>query len=245
MPRTIGLSKHLQRGLTMIELLIALTVALFLLGGLLKIVQSTRRTFGDQNELAQLQDNQRLAMTFMTDVIESGGYYPNPKLNTAVAVLPVVGTTFAAGQAIYGTTSAGGDTVTSRYGAGQNDNVFNCLGQKNTAVANYDTFVNTFSVDTVNKQLICTFSSSVTPNTAVVLVNGVRSLAILYGVKHNVANTGSCTDTYLNAGQMQPADWSAVCSVRVTLTFDNPLIPAQPVSITRVIGVMNTAGVNT
>lgn len=244
-PKIIGRDKRAQRGLTLIELLIALTVALFLLGGLLKIVQSTRRTFGDQNALAQLQDNERLAMTFMADVIESGGYYPNPKINTATAVLPAVGATFAAGQAIYGTTSPSpvGDTVTVRYGAALNDNVFNCMGTTNTTVANFDTFVNTFSV--VGGQLICTFSSTATPITQVVLINNVQGLAILYGVKRSAIDTGSCTDTYLNAGQMAAADWSAVCSVLVTLTFTNPLIPAQPISIRRVVGVMNTAGVNT
>ncbi len=112
----------------MIELLIAMTVALFLIGGVLKIVQSTRSTFGDQNALAQMQDNQRLAMTFMTDVIESAGYYPNPLVNSADSVFPLVGTTFVATQTISGTTNPSpvGDTVTVRYGSGNAENVFNC-----------------------------------------------------------------------------------------------------------------------
>ena len=242
-PPLKGRGDRAQCGLTMIELLIAMAVALFLIGGLLTIVQSTRRTFGDQNLLAQLQDNERLAIMFMTDVIESAGYFPDPKNNTAAALLPAGGA-FAVGQAIYGTTGAGGDTVTSRYGVGPNDNVFNCLGQINATLAN-DTFVNKFSV--AGGKLVCTFSSGATPNPppVVVLVNNVQSLAVLYGVRHSGANTGSCTDTYLTTGQMVPADWSLVCSVMVTLTFDNPLIPTKPIKITRVMAVMNTAGVNT
>lgn len=252
-PHIVARCNRAQRGLTLIELLIAMTVALFLLGGLLKIVQSTRRTFGDQNALAQMQDNERLAMTFMTDVIESAGYFPNPKINAASTVLPAVGTTFAAGQAIYGTTSPSpvGDKVTVRYGAPLktlNNDVFNCMGTTNTTVANFDTFVNTFWVDSTNPQnpvLTCTFSSTATPSTPVVLVNNVQSLAILYGIKRNTTDTGSCTDTYLTAAQMTAADWSTICSVMVSLTFTNPLIQAKPITIRRVVAVMNTAGANT
>jgi type IV pilus assembly protein PilW len=237
-----------QRGLTLIELMVAITVGIFLVGGILTMVQSTRRTFGDQNQLAQLQDSERLAMNFMTDVIESAGYFPNPKLYTAAAVMPVA-PNFVAGQAIFGTMGGpGGDTITSRYGAGNPDNVFNCLGQKNTAVAPYDTFTNTFWVKNPQQQLMCTFIGSAAAPQPVVLVNGVQSLNILYGVKRNLlVDTGSCTDTYLTAAQMvAPADWNNVCSVIVTLQFTNPLTPAgPPIVIKRVISVMNTAGVNT
>jgi hypothetical protein len=44
---------------------------------------------------------------------------------------------------------------------------------------------------------------------------------------------------------MLAADWSNVCTVRVTVSFINPLRPAAPtIDITRIIAVMNTAGVN-
>ena len=91
-----------QRGFTLIELMIAITVAIFLVGGLLMMVQSTRNTFASQNQLAQLQDNERLVLTFMTEVIESAGYFPNPKLYTSAAVLPIAPSFAAPGQAVSG-----------------------------------------------------------------------------------------------------------------------------------------------
>jgi len=70
-------------------------------------------------------------------------------------------------------------------------------------------------------------------------------LTILYGIKRNIADTGSCADTYLNASQMLAADWSNVCSVNVTISFINPISPAgPPIKIQRVIATMNAAGVN-
>jgi hypothetical protein len=139
---------------------------------------------------------------------------------------------------------APGDTLTVRFGAALNDNVFACNGAMNLGVAPYDVFVSTFFVNAVTQQLMCTATNNAGPVT-VALVNNVTNLQTLYGIKRSPADTGSCTDTYLSAGQMLATDWPNVCSITVTVTFVNPLsAAAAPVSITRVIAVMNTAGVN-
>jgi len=243
--RWAGKPLNKERGLTLVELMVAITVGLFLVGGVLTIVQSTRNTFATQNTLAQFQDNERLALSFMSEVIESAGYFPNPKLYTAGQVLPAAGV-FAVAQSVYGTHNAAapGDTVTVRFGAALNDDVFNCSGAINTGVAPYDTFVNQFYVNAATNQLMCTATTSA-GNVTVPLVNNVTNLQTVYGIKRNPADTGSCTDTYLTANQMLVADWPNVCSITVTVTFINPLTPAAaPVSISRVIAVMNAAGVN-
>jgi type IV pilus assembly protein PilW len=246
------------RGFTLIELMISVTIAVFLIGGALAIVGRTRSTFAAQNQLAQLQDNERLAMTFMTEVIESGGYFPNPKLYQAATVMPVVAGTFAtAGQAIFGTYSATtpGDQLYVRFGTGQNDIVYGCTGVSNTTVIPYDTYTNNFWVKNTATtlplqnsaaQLMCTFTNAAGPSVTVPLVNGVTNLVVLYGVKKNATNTGSCTDTYLNATQVNatPANWLNVCSVKVSITFANPINTTAPITIERVIAVMTTAGVN-
>jgi type IV pilus assembly protein PilW len=239
-----------SRGFTLIELMVAITVALFLISGMLVMVQSTRTAFGNQNLLAQLLDNQRLAMTFMAEVVETAGYFPDPVHNTST-VFPAVGTTFAVGQAVSGTTGplapGVGDTVTIRYAASLNDNVFNCKGLTNTTLA-LDVFVDTFWVDTTvpgNPVLTCTVSSTANPIVNMPLVNGVQKLTIVYGVKRSPADTGSCADTYLKTSEMLAPDWGAVCSINLTVFFTNPITPAgPPLQITRVIAVMMTAGVN-
>ncbi len=70
--------RYARRGFTLIELMIALLVGLFLLGALLTIVQANKQVFGNQNLLAQVQDNERMAMTMITDVVQSAGYFSNP-----------------------------------------------------------------------------------------------------------------------------------------------------------------------
>jgi len=80
-----------QRGYTLIEMLVALLIGLFLLGGLFTLEYGTRRTSSNQTALAQLQDNQRFAMSLLNDVIQAAGYFPNPTPYTAQATMPVAG----------------------------------------------------------------------------------------------------------------------------------------------------------
>ncbi len=258
-PSIARLDHKRAHGFTLIELMVAITVGIFLVGGLLTMVQSTRDAFGKQNLLAQLQDNERLVMTFAAEVVESAGYFPDPVHNTSMVIFPGTfniphGGSFAtAGQAVFGTSNAAapGDTVTVRYAAAPNDNVFNCLGTTNTTAGN-QVFVNTFWVNNANANnpvLTCTVSSAAIAAVDVPLVNGVQNLTILYGVKRSILDTGSCADTYLTAAQMAPVafplDWVNVCSINLQMSFTNPLNPAGPaIIINRVIATMTAAGVN-
>ena len=65
-----------NRGFTLLEILIALFIGLFLMVALLTIVQANRTVFGNQNQLSQMQDGERMAMTMIADVIQSAGYFP-------------------------------------------------------------------------------------------------------------------------------------------------------------------------
>ncbi len=231
-----------QRGFTLIEILIALLIGLFLLGALLTIVQTNRAVFGNQNALAQLQDNERMAMSLMTDVIQSTGYFPDPTINTAAGAFPAVGA-FAALQTLYGIYNGipPGDQIAVRYMTTGGDNILNCSGQSNPLGGPNTLYVNTFQV--IGTQLVCTMNG--VPYT---LASGITNLSVLYGVKTNVAAPGNSVDTYMNAAQVTAGGyWGSVIAVMVSLTFTNPLYVAnqgQPPTVTfqRVIGVMNQAG---
>jgi type IV pilus assembly protein PilW len=198
--------------------------------------------------LAQLQDSERLAMTLMTDVIQSAGYFPNPTVYSAAGTMPVSPAFATAGSpTIQGQQdpTVKGDTITVRYAVAQNDSAFNCRGETNT-LAPYDSWENTFSVD-ANGNLVCNFTSITNGAAAAApLVAGIRNMTVWYGV--NSAGKTTCTDRYLRATAVTAGNfWANVCSVKVTLTFTNPLNPPTglnpTVTFTRVIGVMNTAGV--
>ena len=213
------------------------------------LVDGMKRASLSQDGMSQLQDNERMAATLLTDVIQSAGYFPNPTATTAALTFPVVGPFTFAGQSITGagawTAAAPGDTITVRYatnGTTLKDNTINCMG--NTS-ATPTVFINAFSVVTNanGSYLTCSFNGAA----AVQLVSGITNLQIYYGVQSNPAALTNSVDAYVDATAV--TDWSKVLSVKIILTFTNPMAnqPGQPPTIqfTRVVDVMNKTGVST
>jgi type IV pilus assembly protein PilW len=249
-----------QRGFTLVELMIAMLIALFLIGGLLTLVQGMKSTSLNQNGLSQLQDSERMAMTLMTDVIQSAGYFPNPLINTVASSFPVSAPFTTSGQTLFGsgnfTDAAPGNSITVRYmtngtaGLPTPDNVINCLGNTSTVAA---TFVNTFSVDLPTGTLQCTLIVNGVALAPVPLISGVNRMQIYYGVQTNTAVGTNSIDAYLDAATVTAGNyWGNVKSVKITLTFVNPLFGqagqtavGQFITFTRIVDVMNKTGVTT
>src|ERR1700689_2906903 len=121
-----------HQGFTLLELMIAMTIGLFLAGALLTVVQTNKKVFLNQNQLEQMQDGQRMAMTLMTDVIQSAGYFPQPWNNTLGGTLLASGN-FANSQSITGqyVAAAPGDSISVRYMTAPQDGILNCSGVSN------------------------------------------------------------------------------------------------------------------
>lgn len=234
-----------QSGFTLVELMVSLLIGLFLMGGLMALLQSNKRAFSSQTGLSQLQDGERLALIMLTDVIQQAGYFPDPTTNTAASALPAYTLpasaapatgTLAVTQAVSGTYSATapGDTITARYTTAPQDGILNCSGSSNTnplggANAN---FVNTFFVSGPTAAIPNTLFCVRENGTPYPLVSGITNMSILYGVS---TAGGTNVDTYMNATQVTAAAaWGNVVSALITLTFTNPLVgqPGQPTTVT-------------
>jgi type IV pilus assembly protein PilW len=228
-----------QQGYTLIELMVALLISLFLLAGLITLEQGMRSTYGNQSQLAQLQDNERFALTILGEVVQEAGYFPSPTVYTETTALPAAGA-FAAKQPITGVYSAAApnDTLSVRFLTASGDTNINCTGGTNTSGAVL-LYTNVFSISAgANPALQCAVNGAA----AQTLVNGVTNLEVWYGVKTNGAVTTNDVDSYLRASVMTAANWQNVTSVKVRLTFTNPLFgqpgQAATVQITRIIAVM-------
>jgi type IV pilus assembly protein PilW len=254
-----------QSGFSLIELSVAMVVALFLMAGAFSILQSTRKASDAQTQLAQLQDDERIALTMMTGVIEAGGYFPSPYSNSINTQLPATGS-FQVGQIVYGianSTTALGDTLTVRYNADANEDVIDCTGTSNSTNGAPAFYTNQFSVlqDSANTPpyLACSVDGGVT---FAKLVNNVAKMEVSYGISSTAtaANSlGTAVDSYVATADMpaavaaNPAVWTNVYSVKVKLSFVNPLYsqPGQAVTpgqklqvltITKVVGIMSRMG---
>ena len=96
--RSVLHAARAERGFTLVELMVTVAIALFLLGGLVTVVGNVRKADVNQRALAQLQDQERFALTVITDVVQAGGYFPDSVMWTPASSLLQNGN-WEAGQA--------------------------------------------------------------------------------------------------------------------------------------------------
>ncbi|WP_247309396.1 PilW family protein [Ralstonia pseudosolanacearum] len=212
-----------QSGTSLIELMIAMVISLVILSGVVVVFINMKQSFTNQDQLALLEDNERLTLSILTGTAQSAGYFPDPVNNSLTSLLVADSTAaygpLVAGQAVNGTTGTGtgsaSDKLTLRYATASGDGILNCLGGTNTS-GSIQVYVNTFSISSAN-ELQCSLNGA----TAVPLVSGVSGFSVTYGVD---TNGNGYVDTYMSATQVQSGGyWALVRSIQVTLTFTTSL----------------------
>lgn len=204
-----------QRGIGLLELMVAMTIGLFLLLGLSAIFVSTQQTNTLNQKLQSLQDNQRMATWLLSTGIHNAGYFPASTANYDKSLQFQSSTPFAAGQVLSGATNAGVDTVKVRFVASQS--IQGC----STSYTAGDIYEDTFSVS--GGYLVCdeTDKTSGVANSTVKLIAGVSTMTALYGV---ATDGGDSVTKYLNATDVTNGSyWPSVKTVTVALQFTNPL----------------------
>ncbi len=228
-----------QTGLSLIELMVAILMAMFMAAALLFIYLGMRNAYINQDRLAQLQDSQRVAMSMLASTIEQAGYFVNPKTDTSANALPAatwtwsngVRTSFVAGQALsgYGDSTGSGaqsDAIVLRYQSANNDGLLNCNGGTNTSGANALS-TNIFTINASN-ELTCAIDN----NAPVTLAGNIGRMQIFYGT--DSLNRGPI-DAYLPASVVSAQNlWGRVHSVKIRLFYmDNskqpPVLLPNPV----------------
>jgi len=220
-------SARRQQGFTLIELMVAVTIGLVVAMGFAVSFVNLKSTWGTQDKMSQLQDNERLAMAFLTTSVEEAGYYPNP-----LAASTVAGSTdatygaMAAGQGLMGTVLNGttSASLSTAYSTASGDGILTCQGGTN-ATGGAVTIRNVFHVDTTKHTLNCLVYANGVTTTApgapdAPLVSNVDSMDVRYAID---SDADGSADTIVDASALTTAAaWASVKSVRVTLNFINP-----------------------
>ena len=227
-----------QTGIGLVELMVAIVIALFLVLAVASIYLNVRATSAAQDNLAQLQDSERLALTLITTTLQSAGYFVDPTKDTAATALPATtvsredggSTAFEAGQPVVGTgdgkgRGSNGDTIAMQYQTARNDGLMNCLGGTNTTQETA-VFSNYFAVN-ANSELTCTVGNG-SPQ---VLSGNIDRMSVAYGTD---TDGDGALDTYLPASAVQAAGlWGGVHTVRVSVWFldTTKSLPGKPVPL--------------
>ena len=241
-----------QRGLTLIEIMVALLIGSFLLAGVIQIFIVNKQTYRVQENLSRMQENGRFAMDYLNRYIRLAGYIANepfldienknqnkrntliedtfrPSTNTAIA-------TNGSDRPIIGFNAAGlnnSDNITVRFQGNPPYNpMTDCLGtvinSPNGNVIATNQFYIAASAEGDN--LFCTTIHNNANGTVAValqtqpIIEGVENMQIRYCTRTSVPDNFSCVATNPN--------WTQVESIKISLLLrsaDNNLVNApQP-----------------
>ncbi|KPJ93649.1 MAG: hypothetical protein AMJ55_07615 [Gammaproteobacteria bacterium SG8_15] len=207
-------SKSQQRGFTIVEIMLAITLSMILIAGVIQVYLSSKESFRVQNELARLQENQRIAIEFLQrDISQAGFIRPPGKLIN----LPGVFITVNDGG---GTTS---DSITVTY-----ESTTDCLG----ALTPNGFAVNTYFITPATPQqpvpqLVCTGNGGGTQPIA----DGVENMQILIGDDALTTNSSlpGSADRYVNPTVPVPTTQIASIRIALLISTQNP-VRATPVA---------------
>jgi type IV pilus assembly protein PilW len=237
-----------QAGFTLVEMMVALAIGLMVSLGFAVSFVNLKATFTTQDKLSQLQDNERLALAFLTASVEQAGYFPNPTSNTRSTA---IGQFITADDATYGPTGAGQflmgkipigtnpESLSTLYASATGDGLLTCQGGTNgttgTIVIRNVFFVKANSLGCV---AYSNGSSTTAPGSAFQpLISNVSSMKVLYSVDTNADGNA---DTYMTADAVATSGyWNDVKAVQVTLNFLNPNPGGSTIQWVQAINLMN------
>lgn len=198
--------KH-QQGMTLIEIMIALLIGAFLLGGVLQIFINSKQTYRMQEGLSRMQENGRFAMEFLSRDIRMAGFWgchsaPSPDIDIAGT-----NNNAANGDNI----DNGTDTITIK-GAFSLSPTNTCSDAANSANS-CGVGVNCYT--DASSTITYKVNNSVLQKDTDGVVEGIEDMQILYGEDTDPSPDGT-PNYYVPANTV--VDMSKVVSVRINLT---------------------------
>jgi type IV pilus assembly protein PilW len=209
-----------QHGFNLIELMITLVISLLLLFGLSTVFLNMRQAFFLRQNMANTQNNERLAVQFLSTAVRNAGATPNP-LTLIPPIQPIKGTG----------ANTWADTLTVKFWSDPSVADQGCSAQ---LIPNH-AYTNVFSV--TGGYLSCTetdATASPPTTTTVNLIGGTSNsklqltgMNILYGI--DPTGSGS-VGQYASAANI--TDWNTVKTVTFTLLFNAPLAGKEKQTVT-------------
>jgi type IV pilus assembly protein PilW len=203
-----------QSGISLIEIMIALLIGLFLLDGVLQLFSSAQQTYRMQSNLARLQENGRFALDFLERDIRMAGYWGCMSSTSDISGIEgasgIPDTITLHGAFELTPTGVCASPVDSPNSCGS----VNCYTDSSSTIS-YQ--INTSSTSSLPDPEITLYRSS-NP-----LIEGIQNMQILYGIDSDSIPDGAA-NYYVSANNV--SNMQRVVSVRISLlvvTLDDNL----------------------
>ncbi len=215
---------HRQSGFSLIELMIAMLIGLFLLFGVVQIFMGSRLTYQAHEGIGRIQENGRFAIEIMSRQVRMAGFRSQPLSGTSLAAVNGRNNVAAGGT---DNALAGTDKLILVYQGATDGGTTNCLG--NAVTANATTTV-VFLVD-ANRTLRCAVDpANIDEAVGQPILEGVSDMQLLFGEQTIDSSTNPPTRSYRYVTANNVTTWGSVISVRIQLSVDsvetfNPDLP--------------------
>ena len=231
------LSSRYERGLTLLEILVALMISAFLIAGVIQLFIGSKQTYRFYDAMSRLQENGRLALDTMAMDIRMADYqYPklSPQMPPSAANCDPAEVCGIASDAVEG---IGNDIITVRW-TDPNQCLPNPPGNcsRRFSVQPRTVGGTAPTCPTAGTSLFFQRQADAAPQE---LIEGVQAMQILYGVCDTDADGDGRKDTvttppgYVTAANVAVAKWPNVCSVRIYLllvSLENNIV-TQPQTV--------------
>lgn len=195
---------HGQSGLSLVELMIALVLSSFLMGGLINMAISGKDSYNFQRTQAITQENSRYATEFVDNIVRRAGYLNEPQ-NTREGIFTYQSVSatcdeFEMGQVI--SNSRVGVGICLRYQraeAGELD----CTG---TQINSDDPIITRVYFDASTNSLLCAAQNAA----PVTLIEDIENMQLTFGITDEINDNAKSIDAYTS----NPVDWREVIAVR-------------------------------
>lgn len=228
--RFIQVNHRRQRGLSLIELMIAITLGLLLLAGITQIFLANKVTFNTTDSLSRLEENGRFAMEILAKHIRMAGYADPSKTdvpppfygecdpNNGQCIAKGLGCTASDAHCTFNAAGTASDRLAVYYDPPDGASDQDCVG-----TGHEGPLVNVFWIanDTSNGGLPSLYCRGYDPETSKWITGssgqpvapGVENFQVLFGVD----DTGNdlTVDKYVKADKVK--NWATVSAVRIGL----------------------------
>lgn len=227
-----------QQGFSLVELMIAITLGMVLMGASLQFIVSTRQTYDINDDVARIQENGRIALDILVNDLQFAGYrtplngdgkVPNFFLMDCTTGANSSDACLLDGEGVGGAIN-NSDRLAIQFDPPPDDGTeTDCLGN---AIAATTTLVNVYTIDAVTadgstiNSLFCRGFNADTGlwiSARQPLVDGIDSMQVLYRVTTPSTTTSNVQYSYVPADQITPADWPYITAARVALLVSNGL----------------------
>lgn len=192
------------KGLSLVELMIALVLSSFLIGGLINMAISGKDSYNFQRNQSLTQENSRYATEFVENIVRRAGFLKEPQ-DMREGIYPALAASgqcdrFQMGQVVANSRIGVGVCIRyQRAEAGELD----CVGAQ---ILDDNPFVTRVYFDASTNELLCGAQNSA----PVVLIEDIENMQLTFAITSEKNDNAKSIDSYTSA----PTDWREVIAVK-------------------------------